>query len=372
MKELRVISFSIPYPADYGGVIDIYYRLKALNKAGVAIELHCFQYDRNPAIELESLCSKVYYYPRKKGFLQLFAKDPFIAITRRSDKLFKAISKSTTPLLIEGIHSAAILQQGVNAETPTMIRIHNIEHEYYSHLAAAESNPLKQYYFRKESEKLLQYESVYGKAQLLACISQTETDYYQTVFGKKAFHLPAFHPYEKVNPQKEKGDYVLYHGNLEIAENHKAALFLVDEVASNGRFPLIIAGKNPRTELKNKIVHHSNIKLVANPTTQEMEQLIAAAHVHALPTFQSTGVKLKLLAALFSGRHVVTNPSMLKGTGLQALCHVANAPEDFRETILALMDNPLSTTQLEERKLILEQHYNNDSNALLLMERLGL
>ncbi len=372
MRKLRVISFTIPYPADFGGVIDIYYRLKALKKAGVDIELHCFQYDRNPSVELESLCSKVYYYPRKKGLLQFFAKDPFIATTRRSDQLFKEISKSKAPLLIEGIHSAAILQQGVDEGTPTMIRIHNIEHEYYSQLAVAETNPLKEYYFRKESEKLLQYESVYGKAQLLACISQTETDYYQTAFGKKAFYLPAFHPYEKVNPKKEKGDYVLYHGNLGIAENHKAALFLVDEVASNGRFPLIIAGKNPRAELKNKIIHHSNIKLFANPTRQEMEQLIAAAHVHALPTFQATGVKLKLLAALFSGRHVVTNASMLKGTGLHALCHVAHAPEEFRETILSLMDNPISATQLEERKLILEQHYNNDRNALLLMERFGL
>ena len=40
--KLNVVSFDIPYPPDYGGVIDIYYKIKALNSAGIKIHLHCF------------------------------------------------------------------------------------------------------------------------------------------------------------------------------------------------------------------------------------------------------------------------------------------------------------------------------------------
>ena len=35
--KLNVVSFDIPYPPDYGGVIDIYYKIKALNSAGIKI-----------------------------------------------------------------------------------------------------------------------------------------------------------------------------------------------------------------------------------------------------------------------------------------------------------------------------------------------
>ena len=43
-KHLHVISFDVPVPANYGGVIDVYYKLKALHLQGVKIHLHCFEY----------------------------------------------------------------------------------------------------------------------------------------------------------------------------------------------------------------------------------------------------------------------------------------------------------------------------------------
>ena len=60
-KYLNVIALNIPYPANYGGVIDIYYKLVALHQNGVRIVLHCFEYERPHAPELEEVCLKVYY-----------------------------------------------------------------------------------------------------------------------------------------------------------------------------------------------------------------------------------------------------------------------------------------------------------------------
>ncbi|MEI7802398.1 MAG: mannosyltransferase, partial [Bacteroidota bacterium] len=43
-NQLHIISFNVPYPPDYGGVIDVYYKIKALKEAGVKIHLHCYEY----------------------------------------------------------------------------------------------------------------------------------------------------------------------------------------------------------------------------------------------------------------------------------------------------------------------------------------
>ncbi len=38
--HLHIIAFDIPFPPDYGGVIDVYYKIKTLSEAGVRIHLH--------------------------------------------------------------------------------------------------------------------------------------------------------------------------------------------------------------------------------------------------------------------------------------------------------------------------------------------
>ena len=81
-QYLHIVSFDIPFPADYGGVIEIYYKIRALTQAGVRIILHCFEYGRSHSKELEDLCFKVYYYDRKRGMKYLFHSDPYIVATR--------------------------------------------------------------------------------------------------------------------------------------------------------------------------------------------------------------------------------------------------------------------------------------------------
>ena len=41
---LNIICFDVPFPADYGGAIEEFYKIKSLHAAGVKIYLHCFVY----------------------------------------------------------------------------------------------------------------------------------------------------------------------------------------------------------------------------------------------------------------------------------------------------------------------------------------
>lgn len=43
-KFLHIVSFDIPYPVNYGGVIDVYYKIEALHKKGIKVILHNFKY----------------------------------------------------------------------------------------------------------------------------------------------------------------------------------------------------------------------------------------------------------------------------------------------------------------------------------------
>ena len=64
---------------------------------------------------------------------------------------------------------------------------------------------------------------------------------------------------------------------------------------------------------------------------------MADAQVNILRTDQPTGMKIKLLHALFCGRHCLVNSPMVAGTGLGDLCCVADTAEAMRSELNRLM-----------------------------------
>ena len=88
---LNVVSLNIPYPPNYGGIIDIYYKLKALKRLGVRLILHCFEYERPEAPELEEICEKVYYYKRHTGLLANMSLLPYNVVSRKEPKLMERL-----------------------------------------------------------------------------------------------------------------------------------------------------------------------------------------------------------------------------------------------------------------------------------------
>ncbi len=364
-KAIDIVSFNVPYPADYGGVIDVYYRIKALSELGYAINLHCFQYGRDRAAILESLCKTVNYYNRNLGFLLQFSTKPFIVVSRSNKALLNNLLKSQGPILFEGLHSTWFLKNHLLAERNKVVRTHNIEHDYYRQLAKKEPKLLKKLYFLIEAAKLKKFEGVLAYADALVAISQNDASHFQNLNQNVSF-IPPFHNEEHVGIVPGKGNYILYHGNLEVRENHEAALFILDEIAPGTKHQFIIAGHSPRTALKEKAENTGNVKLLPDPSNEKMKELIAGAHINLLPTFQDTGFKLKLLHALFLGRFCVTSHEMVAGTGLESFCSVKNKAEEMLEEIELLMNTKFTPRMVESRKKILETSYSNRLNAIKL------
>ena len=360
---IQLVSFNIPYPADYGGVIDVFYKVKALSECGVAVYLHCFEYNRPQVAELEKYCKKVFYYPRKKGFRYQFFAKPYIVVTRQNKELIENLSECNSPILFEGLHTCFYLGHPSLSNHIRLVRTHNIEHEYYRNLSQVEKNPLKKIFFRIEACKLAIYESILNKASGLLCISPNDNFYFDQQYHHSYF-IPAFHPFNEIKSKTGRGNYILFHGNLSVSENIQAVDFLLDRVLNQINLQVIIAGKNPSERIIQKIKHYSHIQLIANPEMDEMERLIQNAQICLLPTFQDTGLKLKLLASLFSGRFVITNTPMVHKTGLEHLCAVADQPNQIIRLITDYYDRDFTTAEIEKRKLILEDAFSNRNNAL--------
>jgi hypothetical protein len=366
-RHLHIVAFDIPYPPNYGGVIDVFYKLRALHKQGIKIHLHCFEYPgRDRAPELEDYCSEVRYYPRLTGLKSALSLIPYIVKSRRSAALIARLLQDNYPILFEGIHSCYYLDDSRLKKRLLIYRESNIEHQYYLNLFRAEHRFFKKAYFLIESLKLYLFQQTHLKhAKLMLVVSRSDADYLRSKFPDHNIvqYLPSFHANEEVSIKPGKGNFVLYHGNIEVPENEMAAGFLINKVFAFTDYPLVIAGMNPPLRIVEMAKAHPNIRIVANPDDDTLFSLIRDAQVNILVTFQATGLKLKLLNTLYNGRHCLVNSPMLAGTGLEALCTVADDEKEISDKVGELLNTTLDTKISNQRAVLLKAHFSNATNA---------
>lgn len=366
-KHLHIVSFDVPWPANYGGVIDVFFKVKALAENGVKVHLHCYEYGRKPAAILEQICAEVNYYKRDISKKHLFKSIPYIVSSRSSESLVQNLLKDDFPILLEGLHTCILLKDKRLYNRKISVRTHNVEHDYYLNLAKAESALFKKYYFYNEAGKLKKYQKILSRAHQLIAISNKDADYFATHFDRVAF-VPAFHPHKEVSIKTGKGSYALYHGNLSVAENFNAVRFLVTEVFNDLHIPLKVAGLHPPRHLVQFLAEISNVQLIANPTDEALNKLIRDAQVNVSVTFQATGLKLKLLNTLYNGRFALVNDKMLSGSALDSLCIIANDAKSLKKQLKSLMKTPFTEENISLRKEKLSLLYHNGNNVEKLIE----
>ena len=368
--HIHIVSFDVPYPADYGGVVDVFCKVKALHEAGIKVHLHCFEYGRGVQAELEKYCAEVHYYSRQEGHKGFSLQLPYIVASRNDEQLWKRLNADDHPVLFEGVHCTYGLTNGAISKKNIAIRLHNTEFEYYKQLGKWETSLVRKAYMQHESRLLKRYEEKL-KDQCILSLSQDDCVTYRKLFkATNIQYLPAFIPNNAVTSNTGKGNFILYHGNLSVAENEKTAMWLLEKIFRDLDIPLVIAGKNPAEKLVELSHKWPHTCIVANPTEAELNDLIQKAQLHILPSFTHSGIKLKLLNALFKGRHVLANDAMIKGTGLESVCQLANNPTEFKYHAYRLFHKEFTDDDVQLRESLLQQQFNNKKNAEQLMRAL--
>lgn len=361
-KHLHIVSFNVPYPPDYGGVIDVFYKIKALQQLGIKIHLHCFTYGREESPELNQICETVHYYPRKKFYQAIYSSVPYIVGSRKSDELLSNLSADDYPVLFEGLHTCFYLNHPELKNKVKGVRMHNVEWDYYRSLKESERNYLIKFYFYYESKKLKRFEDELKYADKIFAISKSDFEYLRLSY-ENIFYISAFHNNETVTSQPGRGDYILYQGNLSVAENNQAAMFIARKIAEGTPHRFIIAGKQPTSSLKKEIKKIANVELIENLSFEQMAGLMAGAHINLLFTFQSTGIKLKLLNSLYRGRFVLVNHKMVNNTGLEKLCIIEDNPNATKRILADLMQMDFTPQDIDKRIRLLEKDFGNKTHA---------
>ena len=353
INKLHIVSFDVPFPTNYGGVIDVFYKLKALHKIGVEIYLHVYEYGKGEQKELLNYCKEVFYYPRNSFIKSFFSRSPFIVKSRGNNLLISNLNKDDYPIIFEGLHTTLPILKDSLRERNVYLRAHNVEHRFYKGLEKSESNIFKRFFFRKESKKLKRYEKILNKIDGIFSISPMEQFYFNKKYGDKCFYIPAFYDATKHTTLKPKGDFILYHGHLLVSENVKAALFLID-VYKDSKYKLVIASSYRNTKVMTEISKYDNITFNIITNQNNLYRLFENAHINALPTFQNTGIKLKLLNTLRQGKFIIANDPMINETGLETLCEKANSKAEFLSKTAKLFDQNYESSFEAEREKLLE------------------
>lgn len=370
LRHIHIVSFDIPYPPDYGGVIDVFYCIQTLHRAGIAITLHCtYKGSLSHYSQLEKLCTHVYYYKRRTGYASQLQLLPYGIVSRVNNALLKNLQQDEDPIIFEGLVSCYYLSHPSLAQRNKIFRECNIEHDYYRGLAKASHSFWKSMFYRIEAWKLQRYESIIRSASSIAAVAHQDEQYFKLHYPQlPTYYIPSFHGSTTIQALEGKGKYILYHGNLQLAENENAAMYILQNIVpALPECHFIFAGRHPSLQLYEQVKNYPNVTLYDSPAPTQMEQLIQEAQIHLLPTFQATGLKLKLLNVLYNGRFVIVNPPMIHGTDLASLCQIANSTDEMIALCRQYFLRSFSRKDIQDRENILSCIYNDNANLQKLL-----
>ena len=366
---MHIISLDIPYPPERGSVIGIFNRIKAFYHAGVEVILHLFYKEFSIPTRLGEYCKSVYLLPRKKMWQLQDLEWPLYIQSRRSEELIKLLAKDDHPVLFEGLHTLYHFFDPVLTHRKKAIRMHNIESQYYDHLAKTHSNPLKKFYYNYESKKSDQIEKkILPKTDVVFAISTADDLYLKSINVNSTVILPFID--NTIEIKQGIGEYALYHGDLSILENEKAVLFLLDNVFNDLEYPIYIAGYKPSVSLLNKVKNKSNVKLVISPKEEVMKHLVCNAQLILAPFSQISGYKMKLLESIRKGRHIIASQNCEAYTEILPVIHLAESPADWKKKIIDISDKEMSVDEIHSRKEIITTHFNAGQNIQKMIDLL--
>lgn len=371
--RLHVICLDSPYPDNYGGAIDMYHKLRALHDAGVHVVLHVFLYDgaRQQSV-LNELAEEVFFYKRITGWTKQFSTIPYVVNSRNAPQLIDNLCRDDAPILFEGIQTCMLLNHPRIASRLKMVRMHNVEHEYFSLMARSAKWGMAKLFYAVEAYRLKRFERILSHADYILPITEADTEYYAKALpGNKVQLLNCFYD-DRVSTDADGAmntqPYVLYHGNLFLRENNAAAHYLMAKVLPmlKSDCRLIIAGRKPPQWLVDEANTKERVMLVPDPSAEEMSRLLRNASVNVLVTFQPTGIKLKLLNSLtHSYGHCVANREMLHSTHLDELCHQADTAAEIAMAIDRHVGTTVTDEEMRNRRNHISRHGYNDANSIV-------
>lgn len=365
-KSLHFVSMDVPYPPNYGGIIDVFYKLKAFSYFGIEIDLHLFGFNENNVGIFKKYAKNVYFYQIHQKPYYLLQKYPLSVRSRDSKLFYERIKSLKAPIFFESLKTTFILNKYNLDDYPKYLRLHNIEQNYFFGLARSEKNIFKKLLFYIEARKYINYEKIHHEFDEVFTLSKFEQDYTEKKFNKGNF-IPVFHGNKSFQLLSEKGKFALYHGDLRTSDNRKVVSFLI-EVFKEIDYPFVIASSTKEEWVKSKIQNFNHIKFVRLKDFDHLRELFESTHINISWSFQESGTKLKIINALFNSRFSIINKNVIDDEVISNLCVKVSDKSELINAINELKDQPFIASN--EYVNTLEYYLNNKLNAGKILEKI--
>jgi polysaccharide biosynthesis protein PslH len=374
MGRLLIVMPDFPFPPNYGGRVDMWSRIKLLNRMGLQVDLVASVKDvpsEQEAQEVRRCVCSLTLVKREMGPMKLLSLEPF-SVRSRYNLRNIPLSNSYSAVILETEHVATILQNPTLRADKRILRVHNDEAHYYRELSGSSHELWRKAFYRMEGIKFRSYSSrAMQWCDLFWFASDFERQEYcvrHPVSVPKASFVPLHVERSAMKRHKLSGNRVIFVGKLGFANNARGVEWYIDQMhprlADINGYELMVAGNTEGESLdslRRSIARHPNISLFENPT--ELQPYYEMASVFINPVFHGAGVKLKTIDAIRAGLPVVSTSIGIIGTPLLNGKHVivADDPQAFADSIRRLLsDRDYAENLVSEAQAFVGHEYDQE------------
>ncbi|AOW99360.1 glycosyl transferase [Moorena producens PAL-8-15-08-1] len=367
--KITLVCHDIPYPPIHGARLDMWRRIKAFSNLGIDIQVICWcSHTPKPeeVLEIRKYAKQVFLikFPRTLGsFIRRIIdllKYPLEVTSRivrgKELKLLLSDVAAFNPdvIFLDGIHGGEVASQlSQHLNRLLVIRSHNIEHLYYKRkLASAKGlNKLKRYLSLSNLEK---YEiNLLKKSTLFYDISLDDLNFWRSQGLNNGRYLPPLIEFPEENREAISRNKlspnpvydIVFLGNLFSDNNVAGIIWFITQVMPIIRlelptFTILIAGSNPVQHVRQLCEETAEVDLKINPVSST--EVYKSGRVLINPVSAGSGVSIKSLEMLVSGRPIVSTPQGIAGLPEEVhhYFEIAVDKSSFAEAIIRFLSDP--------------------------------
>jgi glycosyltransferase involved in cell wall biosynthesis len=207
-------------------------------------------------------------------------------------------------------------------DKPIVFHEHNAEFAMWERLAEVETNPLKRFFIQLEAARIRKAEKMYADDATLVLASPNDIDQLESIGVDRrkmetTYHLGEDFLLEKDDLQfDETTESLLYVGTLTWEANIDGLLWFIEKIyprvlEKHPKIKFNIIGKNPDPRIVQATAKMESIKLLG--FVDDLEPYFKSSRVFVIPLRFGSGIKVKLLNAMYRGIPTVTTPFGIEG-----------------------------------------------------------
>ncbi len=350
------LALRIPYPLRDGGAIAIYNNTKHLSAAGhevTLLALNTQKHHQDPSVMAEHahvITTDVDTTPRALPALKnvLFGRLPYnverFDVPEHHERLAGLLqNEQFDVILLERVYLGVYLETiRKHSDAPVILRAHNVEYEIWQRLASNESNIAKRLFYKQLAIRGEAFErTLLPMFDGLVAITPRDEQLLRALgYNGPSVAIPAGYDLPAELPEAPTQGEVAFLGSLDWLPNQQGLRWLLKQVwplvhASVPEAKLRVAGRNMPDDIRR--IEQAGVEIVGE--VESAMDFLLSHPVCVVPLLSGSGMRIKILEAMGTGRAIVTTKIGVEGIEAEDEQHVLirDTPQRFAEALIELL-----------------------------------